>query len=317
MSLGQDFADALHRIGRDSEMDSIRAAAGLVAPLHGPPRRTMASRSRGTCNTVRTRATGWTVFRPADQAGEPRPVLVFVHGGGFIGGDKSMPGRALYDNVGVWAARRGMVGINITYRLAPQHKWPAGSEDVAGGDRLGEDPCRRSTAAIQGASSSPGHRPAPCTWPAIWRGPIGAEGEVAGAILLSCLFDMPTCDKNPLLTAYFGDDATKYPQQSTLAALARTPVPVLVTLAEFDPVDFERQTLAYVNAYFAARGEWPNLIRGDGPQPFHHRLAHRHGRRRPGRPDAGVHRPQGPADGLNLRPSGPPPRSPGVWRGLW
>ena len=66
----------------------------------------------------------------ADGASGSRPVLVFVHGGGFTGGNKSTPGSPFYDNVPLWAARNGLVGVNITYRLAPQHPWPAGPEDV-------------------------------------------------------------------------------------------------------------------------------------------------------------------------------------------
>ena len=72
------------------------------------------------------------VFQAKGAAKASRPVLVFIHGGGFIGGDKSMPGMPFYDNVGVWGARHGLVGVNITHRLAPKHPWPAGSEDVAG-----------------------------------------------------------------------------------------------------------------------------------------------------------------------------------------
>ncbi len=40
------------------------------------------------------------VFQAKGAAKAARPVLVFVHGGGFIGGDKSMPGMPFYDNVG-------------------------------------------------------------------------------------------------------------------------------------------------------------------------------------------------------------------------
>src|SRR5205085_3613438 len=59
----------------------------------------------------------------------PRPVLLFVHGGGFRGGDKHGP---FYpDNVTLWAARHGMVGINIDYRLAPQNPYPAAAQDLA------------------------------------------------------------------------------------------------------------------------------------------------------------------------------------------
>ena len=60
-----------------------------------------------------------------------RPVLVFVHGGGFVRGDKSTPGTPHNENVGLWACRSGMVGVTMNYRLAPEHRWPAGAQDVA------------------------------------------------------------------------------------------------------------------------------------------------------------------------------------------
>ena len=59
------------------------------------------------------------------------PVLVFVHGGGFVGGDKHVPGTPMYDHIGAWAVRNGWVGVTITYRLAPEHTWPSGAQDVA------------------------------------------------------------------------------------------------------------------------------------------------------------------------------------------
>ena len=62
----------------------------------------------------------------ADRA----PVLVFVHGGGFVMGDKGAPDAPFYNNVGLWAARSGCIGVTMTYRLAPAAPWPAGSEDV-------------------------------------------------------------------------------------------------------------------------------------------------------------------------------------------
>ena len=85
-----------------------------------------ASRSRATFNTGRpTAICSISSLRTARAAS--RPVLVFVHGGGFTGGNKSTPGSPFYDNVPLWAARNGLVGVNITYRLAPQHPWPAGA----------------------------------------------------------------------------------------------------------------------------------------------------------------------------------------------
>jgi acetyl esterase/lipase len=63
--------------------------------------------------------------------GEPAPVVLFVHGGGFAGGDKHVPGTPMYDHIGAWAVRNGWVGVTMTYRLAPEHPWPAGAQDAA------------------------------------------------------------------------------------------------------------------------------------------------------------------------------------------
>lgn len=59
------------------------------------------------------------VFTP--EAGSPaRPVLIFVHGGGFTSGNKrSGFSNAFYDNIMLWAVKNGFVGVNTTYRLAP------------------------------------------------------------------------------------------------------------------------------------------------------------------------------------------------------
>src|SRR5512140_1558298 len=60
------------------------------------------------------------VFSP-ESGGGARPVLVFVHGGGFVAGNKRINDSPFYDNIMLWAVKNGMVGVNMTYRLAPQH----------------------------------------------------------------------------------------------------------------------------------------------------------------------------------------------------
>ena len=59
------------------------------------------------------------VFTPATDS-SVRPVLIFVHGGAFVGGNKRGPGSPFYDNIMLWAVKNGFVGVNMTYRLAPQ-----------------------------------------------------------------------------------------------------------------------------------------------------------------------------------------------------
>ena len=86
----------------------------------------------------------------AETAASARPVLIYVHGGGFVAGNKRAPGSPFYDNVMLWAAKNGFVGVNVTYRLAPQAVWPSGAEDLAAAvlwvsDKIGQrggDPAR-------------------------------------------------------------------------------------------------------------------------------------------------------------------------------
>jgi acetyl esterase/lipase len=66
------------------------------------------------------------LYLPAVPDG-PRPVLAFVHGGGWQNGDKD---NILYSNMVQAALARGYVAASINYRLAPEHTFPAHAEDL-------------------------------------------------------------------------------------------------------------------------------------------------------------------------------------------
>lgn len=183
------------------------------------------------------------VFTPEAGPG-PRPVLIFVHGGAFVGGDKSVPGRPFYDNIALWAARNGLVGVIMTYRLAPAHPWPTGAQDVGAGVRWvveriaghGGDPRRL---YLMGHSAGAVHVADYLGRPALH----GAAGPpLRGAILVSGVFDLTTMPAAPPFKAYYGEDASVYAERSSLAGLLRTPVPLLVAWGDLDPPDFERQS---------------------------------------------------------------------------
>lgn len=55
------------------------------------------------------------------------PVVMYIHGGGWIGGDKSNPFVADY---GAEIVKRGMAFVSVNYRLAPQFTYPAQNEDI-------------------------------------------------------------------------------------------------------------------------------------------------------------------------------------------
>ncbi|MEW6642924.1 MAG: alpha/beta hydrolase [Pseudomonadota bacterium] len=183
------------------------------------------------------------VFMPEASLPSPRPVLIFVHGGGFVAGDKHTPGSPFYDNIAAWAANNGFIGVNITYRLAPQAPWPAGAEDVGAavrwvGENIGArggDPAR---VYLMGHSAGAVHVASYASHPE-FHGPKGVG--LAGAILVSGLYDLTAIPFSKFELAYFGDDAATYAQRSSLAGLLASKLPLLVMMAELDPLPFAQQ----------------------------------------------------------------------------
>lgn len=64
------------------------------------------------------------VYRPKNIEGD-LPVIVSVHGGGWVYGDKER-----YQFYCMDLAKRGFAVVNFTYRLAPEFKFPAPLEDT-------------------------------------------------------------------------------------------------------------------------------------------------------------------------------------------
>ena len=65
------------------------------------------------------------VYRPKAAEGKVLPVIVSVHGGGWVYGDKER-----YQFYCMNLAQRGFAVVNFSYRLAPESKYPAPLEDA-------------------------------------------------------------------------------------------------------------------------------------------------------------------------------------------
>jgi triacylglycerol lipase len=199
------------------------------------------------------------VFIPDGGAG-PRPVLMFVHGGAFVAGNKRAPGSPFYDNIMLAAAREGIIGVNMTYRLAPQHKWPAGASDVGLAvkwvreviGRYGGDPRH---VYLMGHSAGAVHVASYLAFPEHQR--VGGTG-VAGAILVSgqYAFEGGMPEKPDL--AYFGDKAGTA-EVSSLPGLLATPTPLLVAYAALDPQNFIEQA-QLLKELRCVRGKCPRFV---------------------------------------------------------
>jgi acetyl esterase/lipase len=195
------------------------------------------------------------VFSPAGA--RDLPVVVFVHGGGFVAGDKSTAGTPYYDNVGLWGARSGMVGVTMNYRLAPEHRWPSGAEDVgaavgwlaANVAAHGGDPSR---IVLMGSSAGATHV-------AGYAGVADPDPGVRGVVLLSGAYDLPLFDDTSILAAYVGPDAAALAAASPLAGLVACGLPILFAVAEHDPAVSHRQAAALFGALFERDGRVPPM----------------------------------------------------------
>jgi triacylglycerol lipase len=177
------------------------------------------------------------LYAPAQPSGLA-PVLVFVHGGGFLKGDKGSADAWPNANVGRMAAQAEFLGVVINYRLAPDHPWPAGAEDVAAvvawlaqnAAQYGGDPTR---IVLAGTSAGAVHVAGYLK--------LAGEAAVRSAILLSGLYGYTPLDERDML--YYGDPLL-YPERMPLDVVAATSLPLFVACAEYDPPRFQAEFLA-------------------------------------------------------------------------
>ncbi len=182
------------------------------------------------------------VFTP-ETGSSARPVLIFIHGGGFVAGNKRNPGSPFYDNIMLWAVKNGFVGVNATYRLAPQFTWPAGPEDLASvvqwvSEKISErggDPAR---IFLMGQSAGAIHVAGYVSHPEFHK---VKGGGLAGALMVSGLYDLTASPAGDAEIAYFGSDPSRYAERSSLQGLLATKIPLMVSAAELDPPRFVEQ----------------------------------------------------------------------------
>jgi triacylglycerol lipase len=241
----------------------------LTPDLIGGTQGLMASMSRGmAASTVVQRDISYgpderhrlDLFNREGLSGAP--VLVFVHGGGFVMGDKHTEGRPFYSNMGDFAARHGFVGVTITYRLAPAHQFPSGPDDLAmvmdwlraNVAAHGGDPAR---IVLSGQSAGAVH----VAGYLAHRRDHAADtaGPVAGAVLMSGIYDTVTAAADASAEAYYGADRKGWGVASCMAGLLASPVPIQFSVAEFDPAGFQQQAAQVVTQWTASKGRYPEM----------------------------------------------------------
>lgn len=195
------------------------------------------------------------------------PIVVYVPGGGFTGGDKRQDA-IFFGNIGRFFAKRGAVGVTMNYRLAPEFTWPSAAQDVKraidwvkeNASNFGGDPSRM---ILFGHSAGATHAASFLFDPDL-RGDL----QVRAAVLSSGLYVLRASEMRPNVAQYFGSDEATYDRRSALSHVAGTRIPVLLTIAEFDPVALATPTFELAAALTRRDGRPPPIIRFDGHNHF-------------------------------------------------
>jgi acetyl esterase/lipase len=81
---------------------------------------------------------GLTADVAVPKAAGPHPVVVYLHGGGWVAGSAKT-----HRKLAMQFAERGYLAINVDYRLAPENPFPAGLEDCIFAIKWAGDNARR------------------------------------------------------------------------------------------------------------------------------------------------------------------------------
>lgn len=254
----------IRRMGAAFDERVLRRTYALYVPLHRrtPKDGLSVERDIAYGDDVRHRLDIFTPEAPLKRA----PVVVYFHGGGYIAGERSPVPGLVYDNVPRFFARQEMVGVNATYRLAPEHKWPSGGEDVgrvvrwlrANVERYGGDPGR---IFLLGQSAGATHA---ATWTFIGSVHGEAGPQIAGAMLISGVYaarhpdySMETPRENQF--AYYGDNVSKWAAMAPFDYVRPDHPPVLLTVSEYEPYYFQWPTLALAASLLKCDRHMPRL----------------------------------------------------------
>ena len=246
----------------------IRTHSELVKGAYAP---LLANAQRGSNNISRNLPYGSharqviDIFRPSGT--EPAPVVVFVHGGAFVRGDKCAS-TELYDNVLHWFAAQGCLGINLEYRLAPESAFPGGAEDVALAmswlhehvAAYGGDPQR---IFLVGHSAGGTHVASYVFDPSLgWLGRYAA-----GVVLVSARLRADDSAENPNVEgvrAYFGSDPALYELRSPVTHATCNAIALFVVTAEFENPLLDIYGLEFAYRASLARRRAPRYLQMAG-----------------------------------------------------
>lgn len=192
------------------------------------------------------------------------PIVIFVHGGAFVEGDKDRTPE-IYANVGWYFTRHGIGCVNLEYRLAPAHPYPAGIEDVGASvawvqrnvGRMGGDAQR---IYLMGHSAGGAH--VGCyAYNRRFHPPEGSG--VRGLIVVSGRLRIDARPDNPNaknVHAYFGTDPARMEEGSAVNHVSADSMPTMIAIAQWENPLLDIYGMELAHRLALAKGRAPRTV---------------------------------------------------------
>ncbi len=113
------FLDFLAKSPIPTDVNGLRAAMETMGPMLNQNLPAI-----GAFHEAVELRPGLTADVAVPKGAGPHPVVVYLHGGGWIAGSPKT-----HRKLGMQFAEAGYLTINVDYRLAPEHPFPAGLDD--------------------------------------------------------------------------------------------------------------------------------------------------------------------------------------------
>jgi acetyl esterase/lipase len=184
----RSFLDALAKSPIPTDVNGLRAAMDMFVPMlnQNPP-------EIGAFHEDVQLRPGLTADVAVPKGNGPHPVVVYLHGGGWIAGSPKT-----HRKLGMQFADAGYLTINVDYRLAPEHPFPAGLDDCVFAVKWAGDNAKRwngdaSRLAVGGDSAGGNLTAATVTSLAAEK--YSGPAKPKAALLIYGVFDFPATIK--------------------------------------------------------------------------------------------------------------------------
>jgi acetyl esterase len=182
------FLEALAKAPVPTDVQGLRTAMDTMTPMlnSDPP-------EIGAFHEAIQLRPGLTADVAVPKGNGPHPVVVYLHGGGWIGGSTKT-----HRKLGMQFAEAGYLTINVEYRLAPEHPFPAGLEDCVFAVKWAGDNAKRWNGDVSrlavGGDSAGGNLTA-ATLTSLAAEKYAGPAKPKAALLIYGLFDFPATIK--------------------------------------------------------------------------------------------------------------------------